>query len=419
MKQPRVMQHVVGAVRSGHWPSLLGAWVHFEISFMAWLLIGALGVSIAEEFGLSATQKGLLVAVPLLGGALLRVPVGVSSDRWGSKRTGLIVLLSEALALSWGWLAATSYSDMLAVGLLLGTAGASFAVALPLASRAYPLAHQGLAMGVAASANSGTFLAAFFAPRLAQLVGWHNVFGLMLVPLTVTMILFAVLVPSDVEASRARESRTGREAGRVRASRELRWWPLIGELLRERSIHRLCLLYAVTFGGFVGFCSFLPIFAHDQYGLDLVRAGSITALCGLAGSLARPFGGYLADRFGGAKVLSWVFLGIAVCILAVASLPGLTSAIILLVTGVGAMGFGNGVVFRMVSDRFHKQIGTASGIIGAAGGLGGFLLPACLGFFKDLSGTYQTGLVAFGAVSVVACLNTVLDARAQAAADGK
>jgi NNP family nitrate/nitrite transporter-like MFS transporter len=397
MKPPHVIQQLVGAVRSGHWPSLLGAWLHFEISFMVWLLIGGLGVSIAQEFGLSATQKGLLVAVPLLGGACLRVPVGVSTDRLGSKRTGLIVLLSEAVALSWGWLAGASYLDMLAVGLLLGTAGASFAVALPLASRAYPLAHQGLAMGVAASANSGTFLAAFFAPRLAQLVGWHNVFGLMLVPLTMTMILFAFLVPSDAESMQTRRPRPA----------------MIGDVLRERSILRLCLLYAVTFGGFVGFCSFLPIFVHDQYGLDLVSAGSITAVCGLTGSLARPFGGYLADRFGGARVLTWVFLGIAVCILAVASLPALPSALMLLVTGVGIMGFGNGVVFRMVSDRFHKQIGTASGIIGAAGGLGGFLLPAWLGFLKDLSGTYQTGLQVFVALSVVACLNTMLEGRAR------
>jgi NNP family nitrate/nitrite transporter-like MFS transporter len=397
MKPPHVIQQLVGAVRSGHWPSLLGAWLHFEISFMVWLLIGGLGVSIAQEFGLSATQKGLLVAVPLLGGACLRVPVGVSTDRLGSKRTGLIVLLSEAVALSWGWLAGASYLDMLAVGLLLGTAGASFAVALPLASRAYPLAHQGLAMGVAASANSGTFLAAFFAPRLAQLVGWHNVFGLMLVPLTMTMILFAFLVPSDAESMQTRRPRPA----------------MIGDVLRERSILRLCLLYAVTFGGFVGFCSFLPIFVHDQYGLDLVSAGSITGVCGLTGSLARPFGGYLADRFGGARVLTWVFLGIAVCILAVASLPALPSALMLLVTGVGIMGFGNGVVFRMVSDRFHKQIGTASGIIGAAGGLGGFLLPAWLGFLKDLSGTYQTGLQVFVALSVVACLNTMLEGRAR------
>jgi MFS transporter, NNP family, nitrate/nitrite transporter len=389
------IQPLSRALRSGHWPSLFGAWLHFEISFMVWLLIGALGVSIAQDFGLSATQKGLLVAVPLLGGACLRIPVGLASDWWGSKRTGLIVLLSEAIALAWAWLAGSTYLEMLTVGLLLGTAGASFAVALPLASRAYPQAHQGLAMGVAGSANSGTFLAAFFAPRLAQLVGWHDVFGLMLVPVTLTMVLFVVLVPADRVASHASRSRLS-----------------VGALLSQSAILRLCLLYAVTFGGFVGFCSFLPIFVHDQYGMDLVAAGSITAVCGLAGSLARPFGGYLADRRGAVRVLSWVFMGMAVCMLSVASLPGVSMAVVLLVIGVGTMGFGNGVVFRLVSDRFHQEIGMASGIVGAAGGLGGFLLPAGLGYLKDVSGTYQTGLLLFVAMSVAAALGTMLEVRA-------
>ena len=137
------MKTVIGALRSGHWPSLAGAWLHFEVSFMAWLLIGGLGLSIAAEFGLTATQKGLLVAVPLLGGALLRVIVGASSDRFGPKSIGLALLGCECLALVWGWLDASSYLQVLGVGLLLGAAGASFAVALPLASRAYPPAHQG------------------------------------------------------------------------------------------------------------------------------------------------------------------------------------------------------------------------------------------------------------------------------------
>ncbi len=150
------------AFRSGHWPTLLGAWLHFEVSFMAWLLIGALSVPIASEFGLTATEKGLLVALPLLGGAFLRVVVGFGSDWYGPKVMGLSVLTCELAAVVWGWLGAASYGQVLAVGLLLGVAGTSFAVALPIASRAYPPAHQGLAMGVAASANSGTVLSMFF-----------------------------------------------------------------------------------------------------------------------------------------------------------------------------------------------------------------------------------------------------------------
>ncbi|MFM8550859.1 MAG: nitrate/nitrite transporter, partial [Nitrospiraceae bacterium] len=268
------MLKIVTAIRSGHWPALLGAWLHFEISFMVWLLVAALGVSIAEDFALSATQKGVLVAVPLLGGALLRIPVGLLSDAVGPKAMGLMLLGSELLALLWGWMGAGSFAELLGIGLLLGAAGASFAVALPLASRAYPPACQGLAMGIAASANSGTVLATFFAPRLAQAVGWHGVFGLMAVPVLATAAAFALLVRGD--------------GGARREERQAGGWSRLAEIGRLPSAYWLCFISAVTFGGFVGFCSFLPIFLHDQHGLDLVRAGSLAALCGLAGSLARP-----------------------------------------------------------------------------------------------------------------------------------
>lgn len=385
------------ALRSGHWPSLVGAWLHFEVSFMTWLLIGALGVSIAEEFGLTPTQKGLLVAFPLLGGALLRVVVGLSSDRYGAKATGLVVLACELGAVLWGWVGATSYGQMLAVGLLLGVAGASFAVALPIASRAYPPAHQGLAMGLAASANSGTVLSMFFAPRLSQVVGWHGVFGLMMVPLVLTTVLFGLLVRSEVSVSRQ--------------ERHPHPWGSVASILARPSMYWLSLLYAITFGGFVGMCSFLPIFLHDQYGLDLVTAGSITALCGLFGSLIRPFGGYVADLIGGLRVLQGVLVGIAGLVAGVAQLPAVGSAVFLLVCAIGTMGFGNGVVFQVVSDRFPKHIGLASGLIGAAGGFGGFLLPVSLGLLKDITGSFQAGLWLFVAVSIAGTVGVLLALR--------
>src|SRR5215472_12651479 len=288
------MRTVLSALRSGHWPSLIGAWLHFEVSFMAWLLIGALGISIAQELGLNSTEKGLLVACPLFGGALLRVGVGLASDRFGAKMTGFFLLGFVIGAVSWGWLGAGGFADVLGVGLLLGVAGASFAVALPIASRAYPPQHQGLAMGVAASANSGTVLAMFFAPRLAESVGWHGVFGVMLGPVFLTTILFAFLVRSDERISHQR--------------RHSHWYQDLRESVRQPWMYWLCFLYGVTFGGFVGVCSFLPIFVHDQYGFDRVTAGSIAALGGLLGSLIRPFGGYVADYLGGIRVLPSLFL---------------------------------------------------------------------------------------------------------------
>lgn len=380
---------ILTGLRSGHWPSLAGAWLHFEVSFMAWLLIGSLGVSISEEFTLSPTQKGLLVACPLLSGALLRIFVGLSSDRFGAKATGLCLLAGEAAALLWGWLGGGSFAQLLGIGLLLGVAGASFAVALPIASRAYPPAYQGLAMGIAASANSGTVLAMFLAPRVADAVGWHGAFGVTLLPVLATAILFAIMVRGDADVGRVH-----------RLDVWAHWWQDLRDGLARPSMHWLCLLYAVTFGGFVGICSFLPIFFHDQYGFDRLTAGSLTALGGLLGSFIRPLGGYAADRLGGIRILPFVFAAIGGAVGAAGWLPGAGSGVLLLMTGLAAMGFGNGVVFQVVSDRFPKQMGLASGVIGAAGGIGGFLLPIGLGGLKDLTGTYAAGLWCFAILAV-------------------
>ena len=382
------MRDIVRAIRSGHWPSLAAAWLHFEVSFIAWLLVGALGVFIADEFHLTATQKGLLVAMPLLGGALLRVAVGLCSDWFGPKLTGLALLAGEAAVLLWGWLGASSYDEVLAMGLCLGIAGASFAVALPLASRAYPQAHQGLAMGVAASGNSGVVLAAFFAPRLAEMAGWRGVLGLMAVPVCITLALYGVLVRRDIGGGSGTRGAGGPER--------------MADLLTQPLSYWLCFVYAVTFGGFAGLSSFLPIFFHDQYGVDAVMAGTLTAVCGLTGSLIRPWGGHVADRAGGRAVLAWVFPVIAGLIAIASLLPPIEWALPALVGAVACMGFGNGVVFQIVSDHYSKQMGAASGLVGAAGGLGGFMLPAWLGALTDLTGTYQAGLLLFAALAGLA-----------------
>ncbi len=358
---------------------------------MVWLLIGALGVSIAADLDLSATQKGFLVGVPLLGGALLRIVVGAASDRIGPKPIGMALLLCQMVALSWAWLGTASYLQLLAVGAMLGVAGASFAIALPLASRAYPPAYQGTAMGVAASGNSGTVLSVLLAPRLAHLVGWQGVFGLMLVPVAATFLVFLWVVRPDI--------------GRVQAA--VRTPPRSGlaEILASPSGYWLSLLYAITFGGFVGFCSFLPIFLHDQYALDPVSAGTLTALCGLAGSLARPLGGYLADHRGGVRVLAGTLALIIVFVLALSPLLPLPLEAPLFVLTVATLGFGNGAVFQIVYDRFSKRMGAASGVIGAAGGFGGFLLPSWLGVLKDIYGSFASGFLLFAALSTVGLMS--------------
>ncbi len=376
------------APASGHWPSLLGAWLHFEVSFVVWLLIGALGVAIAREFDLSATQKGLLVAAPLLSGALSRIVVGALTDRFGARRVGLGILWIEAAALLLGWRFGHSYAQMIGIGLVLGSAGASFAVALPIASQAYPSRHQGLAMGIAATGNSGVLLAAFFAPRLADSLGWHGVFGAMIGPVVLAALVFAAVVRERAAPQPAR--------GGDRLTDSFR------AFIQERLMQWLCFFYAVTFGGFVGLASFLPIFFHDHYRVDMITAGTITAVCGLAGSVARPLGGWAADRMDGLRLLqmSLTFVG-GLCGL-LALLPPPFWAMTLAAATMLLLGFGNGVVFQVASLRYLNRMGTASGFIGAAGGLGGFVLPCWFGVLKDATGTYASGFLVFALLAGVA-----------------
>ena len=363
---------------TGHWPTLLGAFVYFDVSFMIWVLIGALGVFIAQDFQLSATLKGLVVAVPILAGSLLRLPMGLAVDRFGPRRMGALGLVLTALPLLVGWRGAGSLGGLVAVGLLLGIAGASFAVALPLASRWYPPRLQGLVMGIAGAGNSGTVVAAFVAPRLAERVGWHAVFGVALIPLAAALAVYALLAKDSPAQPAPRRLHEYLSVLRVSDT----WW--------------FNLFYMVTFGGFVGLASFLPIFFHDQYGISRIMAGNLTALCVLVGSFLRPLGGALADRFGGLRVLTLLYAAVGAVVLGVSLLPSLPLMTLLLFATMSGLGMGNGAVFQLVPQRFRDEIGVVTGLVGAAGGFGGFLLPSLIGLLKDATGSYGTGFFVFG-----------------------
>lgn len=373
--------------RSGHPPTLFSAFLYFDISFMIWVLLGALGVYIAQEFGLSATQKGFLVAVPILSGALLRVPIGMLVDHIGPKKTGMVGMGITTLPLLWGWEAADTLSEIYLMGILLGVAGASFAVALPLASRWYPPRHQGMAMGIAGAGNSGTVLAALLGPRLAEVVGWHGVMGLALIPLGITFLVYALLAKDSPDQPRPKPLS--------------RYWLV----LRESDTYWFSFFYSVTFGGFVGLASYLVIFFHDQYALSKVMSGNFAALCVFAGSFFRPFGGLLADKIGGVRALTLLYAVVAACMVGVSALPPLWMATSLLFAGMMALGMGNGSVFQLVPQRFRKEIGVMTGLVGAAGGLGGFLLPTYLGYFKDATGTYATGFLIFASLAALALVS--------------
>src|SRR4029079_8025820 len=229
-------------IESGHTPTLISALLYFDVSFMVWVILGPLVPFLRDQFGMSATAQGLLVAVPLLGGSLFRPVVGVLADRIGGRRTGLLGLSLTIAALAIGWTMASAPWHLFVLGFFLGLAGASFAVALPLASRWYPAEYQGLAMGIAGAGNSCTLMATLFAPRLAERLGWAPTFGVAMVPVATVFVLFAWL---------ARDSPTRVAATSRRA---------YGAVLREHDTLWLSFLYSLTFGGFVGFASFLTTF---------------------------------------------------------------------------------------------------------------------------------------------------------------
>ena len=375
--------HLKDFRRAGHTPSLVAALVHFDVSFMIWVLLGATGVYIAEDLGLTASEKGLLVATPLLAAAVARVTLGILADRYGPKRVGSISMLVVLAPLLYGWLFASTLTDLLGVGLMLGVAGGSFAIALPLASRWFPPQYQGLAMGIAGAGNSGTVVTTLLAPRIAEQVGWQATLGLAALPVLVAFTVFVLLAKEPPAPATPRTARA------------------IGAILAERDTWKLCGFYAVTFGCFVGLASFLPILLTDDYGLSKLEAATVTAVGAALGSFLRPLGGGLADRVGGTTVLGGVYAVAALALVALSQSPSLTVAVVLFPLAMTAFGVGNGATFQLVGLRFGSQIGIVTGLVGAAGGIGGFCLPTVLGVLHDSFGSYGAGL---GIIAIVVTL---------------
>jgi NNP family nitrate/nitrite transporter-like MFS transporter len=373
-------------LKAGHLPTLLAAFFYFDMSFMVWVLLGALAVQMSADLGLNAAEKGFMVALPVLAGALLRVVFGILVDQLRPRRAGIIGQLIVILGLTCAWLVGIhSYLGTLGLGLVLGVAGASFAVALPLASRWYPPQYQGIALGIAGAGNSGTVFASLFAPGFAAAIGWNNVLGLAVIPLLVafTVYLFA-----------AKDSPT--------APPPKKWSEYLA-VLRMSDAWWFMFFYSVTFGGFVGLASSLAIFFNTEYGLDAVKAGYFTAGCVFVGSLVRPIGGALADRVGGIKTLTTMYMIAALLLVIVSFRPNNVFMALALFAGcMLAFGMGNGSVFQLVPQRFRHEIGVMTGLVGMTGGIGGFFLASSLGVSKQLTGSYQGGLLVFACLAVLA-----------------
>ena len=369
----------------GHRPTLIAAFLYFDLAFMVWVLLGPLAPDIAKALALTPAEKGLMVATPTLAGAVLRVVNGLLVDRIGPKRSGAISQLIVIGGLFSAWMmGVNSFAGTLALGVILGFAGASFAIALPLASRWYPAEHQGKAMGIAGMGNSGTVLASLFAPTLAKLFGWNAVLGLACIPLTIVFFIYLAMA-KDAPNAPAPKSVLAYLTPLKTADA---WW-LMG-------------FYSVTFGGFVGLAASLPIYFTDQFGLTTVTAGYCTAACVFAGSLIRPMGGALADRIGGVKALSIVYVAAAAALAGVSAAPTVQSALSLFVMAMLALGVGNGAVFQLVPQRFSAEIGVMTGLVGMAGGVGGFYLASSLGLARQLTGSYQPGFLIFAGLALLA-----------------
>jgi NNP family nitrate/nitrite transporter-like MFS transporter len=380
-------------LKAGHLPTLFAAFLYFDFSFMVWVLLGPLGVAIARNLHLDPAHKGLMVATPVLAGALLRLPLGLLVDRFRARRVGIgaQVVVIAGLVIAW-LIGVHSFAGTLLLGLVLGLAGASFAVALPLASGWYPPEHQGTALGIAGAGNSGTVLAALFAPGLAVALGWQNVVGLAAIPMCGALVVFLLLAKDSPNAAPPKPLADYLRLLRIGDA----WWFMF--------------FYSVTFGGFVGLASSLTIYFNDQYGLSAVVAGYCTAGVVFVGSLVRPLGGAVADRVGGVRALSLMYAIAAMAFATVATgISSIVLAMPVFVLGMLSLGMGNGAVFQLVPQRFGREIGVMTGLVGMTGGLGGFYLASSLGYSRQLTGGYGAGFLVFAVLAAVAlvCISGV------------
>ncbi len=377
--------------RPGATRALVVATLAFLVAFVAWGLFSPLAPVFRELYGLSATQVGLLVAVPVVLGSVARIPLGLLTDRFGGRvvLTALFLVLLVPLALAG---LTRSYASLLGVGFLLGLAGASFAIGVPFVVRWFPPERQGVALGVYGMGNVGTAIAGLVAPRVADAAGWPAAFW-MLLPLMAAMAAVTWLF--------------GRDAPGFVPSRR----PLTASfavLARRPLSVVLCLFYFVSFGGFVAIGTYLPTLLVSAYGLDRVDAATRASGFVAVATLARPLGGYAADRWGGAQVLNAVFAVVALFAIVLAFQPGIAVITVAFLGTAFMLGLGNGAVFKLVAEHFAGEAGTVTGLVGAAGGLGGFFPPLLMGAVYDATGDYAIGFMLLSELALVCLISNVL-----------
>ena len=371
-------------LKSGHSPTLFAAFLYFSFCCCIWVLNGAMAPFIAETFNLSPAQKGLMLSVPIIAGALMRFPLGLLSQYIGRKNATLVEMGLIAVAMLFGFFFVKSFNDLLAMGVLLGIAGASFGVALSLGSGSFPPKYKGLAMGLVGAGNVGTAVSVLIAPPLALAFGWVAVYGIAAAAISIPMIVMIVFAkePDDLD-----KHATFREHIAC---------------LFEKDGWAFSLIYAVTFGGFIGLATFLPTYYYDQFSVSKVQAGQLTMLAAFMGAALRIFGGWISDRWGGINTLSVVLVTVAVtltlCGLAGGSLVATTLLVMLCFAALGA---GNGALFQLVPLRWPMATAVAGSMIGEIGALGGGLVPSAMGLFKQYAGRYAWGFLLFAVLALL------------------
>ncbi|MCU0806293.1 MAG: NarK/NasA family nitrate transporter [Burkholderiales bacterium] len=376
--------------------------VAFTVCFMVWLMFGVIGVPIKKELNLNATQFGILTATPVLTGSLIRVPLGMWTDKYGGRIVMFVLMLATVIPI-WMMSYATEYWHFLTIGLFVGLAGGSFSVGTPYVARWFPRSQQGFAMGVYGAGNSGAAVNKFIAPALVLGFGWTMVPKVYAAVMLGTAILFWIFSYSD-PAHLVSSKVTWRD--QLKAMKDPRVW-------------KYSQYYSIVFGGYVALALWMPQYYVGEFELQLATAALLAAAFSLPGGVLRAIGGWLSDKYGAHQVTWWVLWVSWICLFLL-SYPQTDMTIqtingpktfhvglnvylftaLMFIMGI-AWAFGKASVFKYISDDFTDNIGVVSGVVGLAGGLGGFLLPIMFGILLDLTGIRSSAfMLLYGVVWV-------------------
>lgn len=384
---------------------LTSSTVAFTVCFMIWMMFAVIGVPLQKQLNLTETQFGILTALPVLSGSLIRIPLGIWTDRFGGRIVFFILMMSCVIPIFFLQYA-TAYWQLLIIGLFVGLAGGSFSVGTPYVARWFTKDRQGLAMGIFGAGNAGAAVNKLVAPTIVAIWGWQMVPNVYAIAMLVTAMLFFTfsyskpehIVPSSAISLRQQLA-----------------------MMKDPAVLRYCQYYSVVFGGYVGLSLWMVHYYVDEYGFTLTTAAFLAACFSLPGGVLRAFGGWLSDKYGAYKI-TWAVMWVCLVVFFVLSYPqtqmliktvhpdapismhiGINAfwfTVLLFFAGI-AMAIGKASVFKFISDEFPDNIGTVSGVVGLAGGLGGFLLPIMFGALVDLTGIRSSSfMLLFGTVAV-------------------